>query len=593
MRIKSGIETGCGRLCWGIPYDGPMKIIVWGLLLSASIGMAQYRRGVNVSGAEFGQSSLPGTFGRDYTFNSEGTFRYFGQKSLGLIRLPLQWERLQQAPSSPLDSAYLAGVKSDVAWAKAHGDEVILDVHNFGRYSFSSNGSLQTYVIDNKGADGTVKVSGADLADLWVRLSNEFKFERAVFAYDLMNEPHDMGKANWKAISQTVLSAIRANQDDKLILIPGDSWSSANRWASANGPASWINDPANNFAYEAHQYFDSDESGTYVLSYDAELAKNSGLPDVGKTRVSHFIGWCQANQVRGIVDEYGIPDTDSRWEAVLDNFLGALDAAGMDGAYWAAGEWWGSYPLSVQPLDNFTVDRPQMATLQAHLGGEFLTALSAASLSVARAAPGTLVTLYGNGFTDQTAQQGPPYSQALADIAVTVTDASGASAPASLLYVSPGQINLQIPPGLAATGKAGISVMRSGSIVSAGAIQLDSTAPAIFTTNAEGYGLPVAQIIRIKPDGSQTVEPVNGPVDLGADSDRVLLTLFGTGVRAEQASAQIGGSMVPVILSGLDESPGVDQIVVELPRSLAGAGSVSVVVNCDGIVANAVTVTIL
>ena len=114
---------------------------------------------MNVAGAEFGQSSFPGTLGTHYTFNSENTFRYFADKQLGLIRLPLQWERLQHTPGAPLDSAYLAGVKNDVAWAKANGAEVILDIHNFGRYSVGTAGSLQTYIIDNRAADGTVKVS--------------------------------------------------------------------------------------------------------------------------------------------------------------------------------------------------------------------------------------------------------------------------------------------------------------------------------------------------------------------------------------------------------------------------------------------------
>src|SRR5215471_7161474 len=112
------------------------------------VPVAPYRRGVNVCGAEFGETHLPGTQGRDYTFNSEATFRYFAEKGLGLIRLPLQWERLQHTPGGPLDAAYLAGVESNVAWAKAHGAEIILEVHNFARYSVPAGGSLETYVID-------------------------------------------------------------------------------------------------------------------------------------------------------------------------------------------------------------------------------------------------------------------------------------------------------------------------------------------------------------------------------------------------------------------------------------------------------------
>ena len=562
------------------------------ILLAGSSLPAQYRRGVNVAGAEFGMNTIPGTLGHDYTFNSESTFRYFGEKKLGLIRLTLLWERLQPVLRGPLDPDYLSNLKRNVAWAKAHAGDVIVDIHNFARYSFNEAGSLKAYIIDNPASDGSVKVSRADLADVWVRLSNEFKFEGAVYAYDLMNEPHDMGGGNWKTISQAVVDAIRANQDDKLILIPGDSWSSANRWLQTHGALAWINDPANNFAYEAHQYFDRDESGTYALSYDAELARNSDLANVGRTRVSHFLDWCRSNNVRGIVDEYGIPNTDTRWATVLDNFFAALDAAGMDGAYWAAGEWWGNYALSVQPAANFTVDRPQMTTLLAHNGGGYLTALSAASASVARAAAGSLVTIYGAGFTEQTAQAtATPWPVALADITAQVTDSSGATAAAGLLYVSPGQINLQMPA-LAATGRATITVLRGSSPVASGTIQLAATAPAIFTANGAGYGTAAAQVIRLRADGSVVYESAAAPIDFGPDSDRLFLALYGTGVRSTAVSLSLAGQDVPVQSAGPQgQFPGLDQINVGLPRSLAGQGETGIGLSCDGVRANGVTVT--
>ena len=45
-----------------------------------------------------------------------------------------------------------------------------------------------------------------------------------------------------------------------------------------------------------------------------------------------------------------------------------MDQAGVNGTYWSAGEWWGDYSLSVQPQNNFVVDRPQMPVLLNHLG---------------------------------------------------------------------------------------------------------------------------------------------------------------------------------------------------------------------------------
>jgi endoglucanase len=542
-------------------------------LLASGSGFAQYRRGVNVAGAEFGAGTLPGRLGTEYRFNSEATLRYFAEKNLGLVRLPLQWERLQPAIAGPLDAAYLANIKRSVAWAKAHGGAVTLDIHNFARY--------RGMVTD-----------ASSLADLWVRLSSEFKFEPAVHAYNLMNEPHDMGGANWKTISQAVVSAIRANQDDKLILVPGDSWSSANRWVSVHGGSGWIQDSANNFMYEAHQYFDRDESGTYAQSYAAELAANPDLANVGRTRVARFVDWCRANSVRGMLGEYGIPDTDPRWLGVLDGFLSALDAAGMDGTYWAAGEWWGTYPLSVQPTANFTVDRPQMATLQAHLGDGYLTALSTPSVSVARATAGSLVTIYGAGLSAGIAQPGGgAWPDTLSDAMVRVTDSAGASAFAGLLYVSPEQINLQIPATIG-PGRARIAVLRGSGIVASGGIQIDAAAPAIFTANSAGFGLAAAHVIRVKPDGGQVYEPVfPGPIHFDDPVERVFLALYGTGVRGSAAAVRIAGTDLRATYAGPQgQYAGVDQVNVELSRSLAGAGLVNVTVVVDGIAANTVQV---
>src|SRR5216684_2672052 len=106
-------------------------------LLMTGSSFGQYSRGINLAGAEFGENNLPGKLGTDYTFNSETSYRYFGAKNLNLIRLMLRWERLQPVLSGPLDANYLAGIKRNVDWARAHGDRVILDIHNYGRYKLN------------------------------------------------------------------------------------------------------------------------------------------------------------------------------------------------------------------------------------------------------------------------------------------------------------------------------------------------------------------------------------------------------------------------------------------------------------------------
>jgi uncharacterized protein (TIGR03437 family) len=229
-----------------------------------------------------------------------------------------------------------------------------------------------------------------------------------------------------------------------------------------------------------------------------------------------------------------------------------------------------------------------------------LTALSSASISVARATGGSFVTVYGNGFTDRTQTASSiPYPPTLADVTVQVTDAAGGGTIAGLLYASPGQINLQMPPQLA-PGRATIVVSHSGKQVASGTVQVAATGPAIFTANSAGYGLAAAQVIRVKADGSLSYEPVvqfdavqnaivAAPIDFGDASDQLILVLYGTGVRGTSFAAQIGGVDASVTYAGPQgQYPGLDQVNMPLSRSLAGSGQVSVVFNADGVAANSV-----
>ena len=558
---------------WRYRIDiGTMRVLAVALLLMpaglVSSSHAQYLRGVNLSGAEFGASHLPGTFNTDYTFQSENSFRYFGGRNLDLIRFPIQWERIQPSLSGPLDAAYLALLKQSIAWSKTHGARFIIDVHNYARYSIDENGRLNTYVIDNP-VGGVVRVAGSDLADLWRRLSLEFKDEDGVYAYDIMNEPHDMGPGNWKAISQLVLNAIRSNGDGKLVMIPGDSWSSASRWILTHGSQPWISDPSGNFFYEAHEYFDSDESGTYVMTYDAELSRNSNLANVGPVRLAPFVSWCQANQVHGYLGEFGVPNSDPRWLNVLDVFLGALDRAGFHGTYWAAGEWWGNYARSVQPQGNFNIDRVQMPVLSAHLAPGTFTTVSAASYSGAVVAPDSLVAGFGTGL-------------ALAN-EIDIVGSAGTVVLATPLFTSAVQINFWIPASLAA-GQYRVAVKSAGSVIAQGNLELDPVSPSLFAA---------AQIVRVHPDGSETIEDVLGAIDFGSQSDRVFVVLYGTGFRhSNSESLRIGGVNLPLAYAGAQGAvPGLDQINAELPASLAGRGQVSVVFTADGEAANPVSLT--
>jgi len=586
----------------------------------------QYFRGVNVSQAEWGDP-LSETYGvGNYTYATAPTFDYFAARALPFVRLLVKWERLQPVLGGPLDPTQLGYLQQDVAYAKAAGAVVSIVPHNEARYatleSQVANYDSDACIIDNPCPGSPVDVTTAEFVDFWVQMSNVFKDEPAVAAYDLTNEPHDMGTdasgnvVDWGQIAQQVVTAIRNNGDTKTIMIEGDGWANPTYWSTYNGDTAFIIDPANNYYYEAHLYFDSDFSGTYAETYAEELAANPDLPTIGVTRLAPFVSWCTSNKVPCYLGEYGIPNNDPGWVTVLDNFLTALDQAAMPGTYWAAGELWATVPtcscslLSVQPANKFSTDAEQLTTLLAHLPpASFRTAPAAASYGWA-SAPGELVAGYGSGLA---ATSGPaittPLPTMLQGAQVQLTDSTGNVTLAPLLYASPGQINYQVPPTGVAAGLVNVAVLNGTSTVATGLMEVQSIVPTLFTANSTGQGVAAAQIQRVHPDGTYDYESVS-TYDAGSgqfvavpivfSGDSLYLLLYGTGFDGTSGvsgtQVTIGqewftGPEMTVLFSGPQgQYAGLDQIDVALPETLAGSGEVTLTVTVDGSTANPVTI---
>jgi uncharacterized protein (TIGR03437 family) len=191
----------------------------------------------------------------------------------------------------------------------------------------------------------------------------------------------------------------------------------------------------------------------------------------------------------------------------------------------------------------------------------------------------------------------------LGGTSVTVVDSLGAWRPAPLYFVSPTEVNFVMPEGLY-TGQAEVSVRSGDGTASVGNIQIATVAPGIFTLDSAG--LATGSVLRVKSDGTQTTEAVfertaNGalaprPIDLSDATDKVYLSLYGTGLRSAGATGTfvtIGGFNAPVTSAGADGTmAGLDQVTVLLPHSLAGQGVAVVALAAGGVQANAANVSI-
>lgn len=302
-------------------------------------------RGVNLSGAEFGEPG--GEYFKAYTYPSEETIDYFARKGMNTVRLPFQWERMQPQLGQPLDENELKRLKETVELLRKKHLTIILDPHNYASY--------------NKAKIGDAPVTVSAFAEFWARLAVEFPDQQDV-VFGLMNEPNDIATDVWLKAANAAIRTIRATGADNLILVPGTQWTGAHSWQSdgpggANGTVMLgVRDPRNNFAFEVHQYFDSDSSGTH-----ADCSGNDNALDA----VVKMTDWARANGKKVFLGEFGVPQ-DKACIAGLKRVLDKIQANGdawLGWTYWVAGDWWPqSEALNVQPHDGH--ERKQMATLQ-------------------------------------------------------------------------------------------------------------------------------------------------------------------------------------------------------------------------------------
>jgi uncharacterized protein (TIGR03437 family) len=214
----------------------------------------------------------------------------------------------------------------------------------------------------------------------------------------------------------------------------------------------------------------------------------------------------------------------------------------------------------------------------------------------------SIMSVYGTDLATGTAAAlSLPLQTSLDGNSLTVTDSAGVTRPALLYFVSPGQINFEIPAGTAA-GAATVTIQNQNGTAQSTTITIGSVSPGIFALN--GSGLVAAWVLPVVSGAQLALQPVyqltSGnvialPVTLGPSTEQVYLEIYGTGFRnAKNFTATVGGLSVPVLgAAATSQFVGEDQVNIgPLPQGLVGQGSVNIVITADGQAANTVNVTI-
>lgn len=315
-------------------------ILIAFLTLTARAELPQLR-GVNLAGAEFNHQSF---------WPTSQEIDYFQSKGMNVFRVPFLWERLQPTLNDNFNTDQQRNIDRLVTEVTGKGIRVILDPHNYARY----NGKLI----------GSTEVPNSAFADFWSRLANRYK-NNSLVIFGLMNEPHSMRTEQWRASANIAIQAIRDTGAKNLILVPGNAWTGAHSWAqdwygTPNAEEMLkISDPKSNFAFEFHQYFDQDFSGT----------SPNCRSDAGAKQLISATNWLRQNGFSGILGEFAGANNPNCQKAVISalEHLQSNADVWLGWTWWAAGPAWSDYMFSLEPTNNFTTDSPQMAWLMPFL----------------------------------------------------------------------------------------------------------------------------------------------------------------------------------------------------------------------------------
>jgi uncharacterized protein (TIGR03437 family) len=219
-----------------------------------------------------------------------------------------------------------------------------------------------------------------------------------------------------------------------------------------------------------------------------------------------------------------------------------------------------------------------------------VTGLAPGMLGLARSTTVTLApsSREVNAADASETQRRPPLPVELNGVTVSV-----AGAAAGLYFVSSGQINFVVPRGLVATATAlPVTIFNNGSVLRT-SVALNAAQPDIFTsTNGAGGRAAVLNVTNkcVSPTGEPFSVTTTRPKDnvctaTETESAPTRLLIMLTGVRpvgsTTSVTVRIGTTDLTgtaIVSIGPSNTPGFEQIEVELPASLAGAGDVPVIV---------------
>lgn len=260
-------------------------------------------------------------------------------QSLGcdVVRLPINLHYMTDgAPNYQIDPLFFDFLDQVVDWAEDLQMHLLLDNHTFDP------------------AQNTDPNVGIVLEKVWKQMAQHYKDRSEYIYYEILNEPHGISDAQWNAIQQNIVRAIRTIDTKHTIVIGPAGWNSYNNLAAmpvydddnliytfhfydpfvfTHQGATWVDPsmaPLGNvpFPYASNQMpaFPSSLRGSWIESAFNNY-RNEGTVARVKQLIDIAVQFKQSRNVRIFCGEFGVYIPNSRnddrvyWYEVVRKYL--------------------------------------------------------------------------------------------------------------------------------------------------------------------------------------------------------------------------------------------------------------------------------
>src|SRR5258708_7805218 len=420
----------------------------------------------------------------------------------------------------------------------------------------------------------------------WGAFANKYSADPAIL-YDTWEDMHGIDGNTWSDDQNDLISAIRTYSPQSVIFVEDTGTAFESIVQGSLPDFAW-----SNIVWNFHLYNTSTAGCTEPAS-----PRSANWPQ----NVDPLVSYARLHGHGPGISEWGGCNDADPYHTNITSYAKAHDLALI---------YFDNTNLIAPSGPNFQLTATGTKVAQAYTsiaaGGPGQVANLSSASYTAPLAPEAIAAAFGaNLATTVQVATAVPLPTNLSGTTLTVTDAAGISRQAGLYFVSPAQINYEMPPGLAA-GTATVTVAINGLPVANGPAPIAAISPGLYTEPADGKGIAAAIALTIHADQSSayilsfqctsatSCTPI--PIDLGLPTHPLVLQLYSTRLRGppglDGVTCKIGSMTLPVSYAGLAPgSIGEDQANVVLPKSLRGAANQTASLTVDGQASNTATLT--